>query len=58
MDWDTAAAHAVVSKPGGVVCNSGGESLCVNKADLHNPPFVALAAADKLLLDKIRGWKC
>ncbi|MBK9162197.1 MAG: 3'(2'),5'-bisphosphate nucleotidase CysQ [Nitrosomonadales bacterium] len=57
MEWDTAAAHGIVLEAGGIVCDSHGESLRYNKADLHNPPFAVLAAADKVLLEKIRGWK-
>ncbi|MBK9161540.1 MAG: 3'(2'),5'-bisphosphate nucleotidase CysQ [Nitrosomonadales bacterium] len=57
MEWDTAAAHAIVLEAGGIVCDSHGESLCYNKPDLHNPPFMVLAADDKVLLGKIMAWK-
>lgn len=57
MEWDTAAAHAVVLEAGGIVCDSLGTALHYNKADLHNPPFVVLAAADKALLERIKVWK-
>lgn len=40
MEWDTAAAHAVVSEAGGVVCDAQGSELRYNKPDLHNPEFV------------------
>ena len=56
MEWDTAAAHSIVLEAGGIVCNSHGEALRYNKPDLHNPPFVVLPAADKLLLEKIKNW--
>jgi len=32
MEWDTAAAHAVVNQAGGKVCDSNGIELCYNKA--------------------------
>lgn len=57
MEWDTAAAHSVVLEAGGVVCNSRGEELRYNKTDLHNPPFVVLAAADQQLLERVKAWK-
>lgn len=57
MEWDTAAAHSVVLEAGGVVCTGSGEKLRYNKMDLHNPPFVVLAAADKQLLERIKAWK-
>jgi len=42
MEWDTAAAHAVVSAAGGRVAAFDGESLRYNKEDLHNPHFIVL----------------
>ncbi|MCG6933967.1 MAG: 3'(2'),5'-bisphosphate nucleotidase CysQ [Gallionella sp.] len=50
MEWDTAAAHAVVNAAGGIVCDTAGEELRYNKIDLHNPEFLVLPAADKALL--------
>ncbi len=44
MEWDTAAAHAVVNAAGGVVQDSQGEPLTYNKPDLHNPEFFVHAA--------------
>ena len=49
MEWDTAAAHAVVSQAGGVVCDLNGRELQYNKADLHNPEFLVMSAQDKAL---------
>jgi len=49
MEWDTAAAHAVVNAAGGIVCNMKGEELRYNKVDLHNPEFLVLPAADEAL---------
>lgn len=49
MEWDTAAAHAVVSQAGGVVCNQNGDELCYNKPDLHNPEFFVFPASDTKL---------
>ncbi len=39
MEWDTAAAHAVVNEAGGSVTDVNGIPLCYNKADLANPEF-------------------
>ncbi len=49
MEWDTAAAHAVVNQAGGIVCNQNGDELCYNKPDLHNPEFFVFAASDTQL---------
>jgi len=48
MEWDTAAAHAVVSEAGGIVCDLNGDELRYNKPDLHNPEFLVMPAQDKL----------
>lgn len=40
MEWDTAAAHAVVSAAGGTVLTPEGKSLLYNKEDLLNPYFI------------------
>jgi 3'(2'), 5'-bisphosphate nucleotidase len=50
MEWDTAAAHAVVNAAGGIVCDMAGKELRYNKIDLHNPDFLVLPAADHALL--------
>ncbi len=42
MEWDTAAAHAVVNEAGGCVCESNGHELRYNKPDLHNPEFYVI----------------
>ena len=42
MEWDTAAAHAVVAAAGGRVVDFAGASLRYNKEDLHNPHFLVL----------------
>jgi len=49
MEWDTAAAHAVVSEAGGIVCDKAGEALRYNKEDMHNPEFFVYPAEDKVL---------
>lgn len=41
MEWDTAAAHAVLASIGGRVSNQSGESLVYNKENLLNPYFKA-----------------
>jgi len=51
MEWDTAAAHAVVKYAGGRVCNLNGVELCYNKMDLHNPEFLVLSAEEPM-----RSW--
>lgn len=43
MEWDTAAAHAVVIASGGTVHDSEGVELHYNKPDLHNPEFLVRA---------------
>jgi 3'(2'), 5'-bisphosphate nucleotidase len=53
MEWDTAAAHAIVNMAGGIVCDAKGDELRYNKADLHNPEFLVIADQDKQLLAKI-----
>lgn len=47
MEWDTAAAHAVVKYAGGIVCDFNGDELRYNKNDLHNPGFFVLSTADQ-----------
>lgn len=55
MEWDTAAAHAIVAAAGGRVTDFDGNELHYNKPDLHNPPFVVLARQDAGLLDIVKG---
>lgn len=50
MEWDTAAAHAVVKFAGGRVSDFNGDELHYNKPDLHNPEFFVLSAEDNELL--------
>lgn len=49
MEWDTAAAHAVVIASGGNVHDNAGVELQYNKPDLHNPEFLVRASAAKPL---------
>jgi 3'(2'), 5'-bisphosphate nucleotidase len=42
MEWDTAAAHAVVAAAGGDVLDLEGRPLRYNKEDLLNPHFIVL----------------
>ena len=56
MEWDTAAAHAVVNAAGGKVCDLSGEALRYNKADLHNPEFFVLGNADHALLSALQNY--
>lgn len=47
-EWDTAAAHAVVTAAGGVVSRLDGAALEYNtKADVRNPFFVAYGPTDR-----------
>ncbi|MGA9667026.1 MAG: 3'(2'),5'-bisphosphate nucleotidase CysQ [Gallionella sp.] len=50
MEWDTAAAHAVVNEAGGRVCDLAGVELHYNKQDLHNPEFLVLPVDDEILI--------
>lgn len=45
MEWDTAAADAIVRAAGGSVTTLDGEPLRYNKKDLHNPYFLAKSQA-------------
>ena len=47
MEWDTAAAHAVVNEAGGRVTDLDGMELKYNKPDLHNPFFIVSAAPSR-----------
>jgi 3'(2'), 5'-bisphosphate nucleotidase len=40
MEWDVAAAAAVVEEAGGTITDLDGRALAYNKPDLHNPQFV------------------
>jgi 3'(2'), 5'-bisphosphate nucleotidase len=55
MEWDTAAAHAVVNEAGGMVCDLSGHELDYNKADLHNPEFFVLGKTEQAMLATIRN---
>ncbi len=41
MEWDTAAAHAVLKAAGGVVDRADGGPLCYGKPGFENPHFIA-----------------
>lgn len=55
MEWDTAAAHAVVNQAGGMVCDIKQQALRYNKEDLHNPEFLVLAKNNTALLQLLHG---
>ena len=40
MEWDTGAAHAVVTGAGGSVVDRQGQELRYNKENLLNPHFL------------------
>ncbi|MBV9103550.1 MAG: 3'(2'),5'-bisphosphate nucleotidase CysQ [Candidatus Eremiobacteraeota bacterium] len=44
MEWDIAAAHAIVEEAGGTVTDTEEQALAFNKPDLHNPHFVVSGA--------------
>ena len=43
MEWDIAAAYAVVKAAGATITNFDGNALAFNKEDLHNPFFLVRA---------------
>ncbi len=47
MEWDTAAAHAIVSLAGGNVYDLAGNVLQYNKENLLNPEFFVMDIQDK-----------
>jgi 3'(2'), 5'-bisphosphate nucleotidase len=55
MEWDTAAAHAVVNEAGGLVQDLCGQELRYNKADLHNPEFFVYAKLSNQFHQAITG---
>ncbi|MBU1215151.1 MAG: 3'(2'),5'-bisphosphate nucleotidase CysQ [Gammaproteobacteria bacterium] len=57
MEWDTAAAHAVVNAAGGEVHERSGVDLHYNKADLHNPEFFVHVRNDERLRTMIKEFK-
>lgn len=44
MEWDTAAAHAILKAAGGELYTLDGKPLTYNKANLRNPEIVALGS--------------
>ena len=54
MEWDTAAANAVVNEAGGMVCDLNQQPLRYNKEDLHNPEFLVLAKSNLALLGMLK----
>jgi 3'(2'), 5'-bisphosphate nucleotidase len=57
MEWDTAAAHAVVIEAGGIVCDIEEQTLRYNKEDMHNPEFLVLASSNTALLKLLSGHR-
>lgn len=55
MEWDTAAAHAVVTEAGGTVCDASGMTLRYNKPDMHNPEFFVCDVGDERLLSLLKN---
>ena len=46
-EWDTAAAHCVLTAAGGSVNDQNGEPLRYNKESILNPWFIASGAGDE-----------
>ncbi len=55
MEWDTAAAHAVVNEAGGTVCNAAGDELTYNKVDMHNSEFFVYAKSDTIFIQAAKA---
>jgi 3'(2'), 5'-bisphosphate nucleotidase len=55
MEWDTAAAHAIVNEAGGAVSNIASDELRYNKADLHNPEFFVYAKSDTTYIQAMKA---
>ncbi|MFT2793914.1 3'(2'),5'-bisphosphate nucleotidase CysQ [Serratia sp. T13T92] len=53
MEWDTAAAHAVVLGAGGVVWDLNRAPLVYNKSNLLNPSFIVLAPSNLDILNSL-----
>ncbi len=51
MEWDTAAAHAIVNEAGGRLTDKTGQALVYNKSDLANPHFFVQGVPDFPLED-------
>ncbi len=56
MEWDTAAAHAVVNAAGGGAYDKAGNELCYNKSDLHNQEFFVYARSDNQLHQLVKAF--
>jgi 3'(2'), 5'-bisphosphate nucleotidase len=55
MEWDTAAAHAIVNEAGGTVCDAATRELHYNKANLHNPDFFVFAKSDATYMQAVKA---
>lgn len=53
-EWDTGAAHCIVSSAGGRVTDLNGVALAYNKDDILNPWFVVSGAGDYPWLEKLQ----
>ena len=42
MEWDIAAAHAILLEAGGHIVTTQGEELCYGKPNLENPSFIGV----------------
>ena len=58
MEWDTAAAHAILVNQGGDIIDVNGERIQYGKASLRNPDFLAFAPSlEKRIPDAIEAWR-
>lgn len=58
MEWDTAAAHAILVNQGGDIIDVNGERIQYGKASLRNPGFLAFAPSfEKRIPDAIEAWR-
>lgn len=57
MEWDTAAAHAILKAAGGnVYCLSNGSEITYGKPGLDNDYFIATAASNEIIKSKL-NWR-
>jgi len=47
MEWDTAAAHIILTEAGGKMYQPDGSDILYNKNNLLNPHFIATANEQK-----------
>jgi 3'(2'), 5'-bisphosphate nucleotidase len=53
MEWDTAAAHAILRAAGGEIYTLDGNILTYNKESLRNPSIISVGADQGFFLSKL-----